>query len=69
LTIIRLSDGEKIARVASADDGYFRVLLAPGRYLVEPEQGQPFPTAPSQEVTVEAGRFTRIQVGYDSGIR
>jgi len=69
LSIIRLSDGEEIARVTSADDGRFRVPLAPGRCLVEPQQGQPFPTAPSQEVTVDAGRFTRIQVDYDSGIR
>jgi hypothetical protein len=65
----RAADGEIVAEAKSGDDGAFRIALEPGEYVVEPTQGNPLPTAPSQEVTVVAGRFTRIHVDYDSGIR
>lgn len=65
----RASDNHIAAEFRSADDGTFRVELPPGRYLVEPQQGDPLPIASPQEVTVVAGRFTQIHVDYDSGIR
>ena len=65
----RLSDGRVVASVRSGEDGAFRVVLAPGRYRVEPKRGEPLPIAPPQDVTVIADRFTRVRIDYDSGIR
>jgi hypothetical protein len=69
LQILRASDGKIVAEARSGADGSFRVALAPGRYVLQPESGQPLPTAPSQEFTVSAGQFTPVRVDYDSGIR
>ena len=69
IRIKSIPEGEVVAETTSGDDGRFRVALAPGRYLVEPEQGDPLPIASTQEVTVEPGAFTTIRIDYDSGIR
>ena len=69
IIIRRASDNYVAAEVRSAEDGTFRVELPPGRYLVEPQPGDPLPIAPAQEVTVVEGRFAQIEVDYDSGIR
>ena len=69
IRIKSIPEGEVVAETMSGDDGKFRVALAPGRYLVEPEQGDPLPIASPQEVTVEPGAFTTVRIDYDSGIR
>jgi hypothetical protein len=53
----------------SGTDGTFRVRLAPGRYLLEPQSGRPFPTSRPQTVTVHPHRYTSVTIRYDSGIR
>jgi hypothetical protein len=62
-------DGNVVTRVTSGDDGRFQVDLAPGEYALAPQNGDPYPTAPSQPVIVVAGQYTDIQVNYDSGSR
>lgn len=69
LRIKNLPGEDLVATVQSDEEGLFRVALEPGRYLVEPENGNPLPIAESQEVTVSPGRYTHIDVAYDSGIR
>ncbi len=69
IRIKSIPEGEVVAETMSGDDGRFRVPLAPGRYLVEPEQGDPLPIASPQEVTVKPGTFTTVRIDYDSGIR
>jgi hypothetical protein len=69
LRIARASDGKVVAETKSGADGVYRVALAPGRYVLQPVNGEPLPIAPSQEFTVAAGRFTTVRVDYDSGIR
>jgi hypothetical protein len=69
LRIERESDGKVVTETKSAADGSFRVALAPGRYVLEPVNGNPLPVASPQDFTVEAGRFTMVDVRYDSGIR
>lgn len=64
-----IPEDELVAEVTSGADGKFRVPLAPGRYLVEPQPGEPLPYAWPQEVTVQPGTFTSIRIDYDSGIR
>jgi hypothetical protein len=58
-----------VTRVLSSTDGYFSVGLAPGRYLLVPQAGHPFPIGLPQTFTVAAGRYTRVTVHLDSGIR
>ena len=69
LRIVRASDGRVVAETRSATDGSFRVALPPGDYVLEPVNGNPLPIAQPQDFTVPAGRFTTVQVDYDSGIR
>jgi hypothetical protein len=56
----------------SAANGRFSIRLAPGAYVVTPlaRRGSPFPRPPRpSQVTVRAGRFTRVTITYDTGIR
>ncbi|MEA2315112.1 MAG: hypothetical protein QOI03_1804 [Solirubrobacteraceae bacterium] len=63
------STGRLLARVRSSTQGYFSVRLAPGRYVLTPESGHPFPTSSPQSVVVYRHRYTSVTVRYDSGIR
>jgi hypothetical protein len=58
-----------VTTTRSGEDGRFRVGLRPGRYLLRPEPGDPFPTAADQEVEVVEGVFTGVTILYDTGIR
>jgi inhibitor of cysteine peptidase len=69
IRIRSISDDRVLAEVTSGEDGRFRITLVPGRYLLEPQQGDPLPRASTQEVTVVAGQFTHVRIDYDSGIR
>jgi hypothetical protein len=63
------NDSREVIRFRSGADGRFRVRLNPGDYVLEPLGGNPFPTAPSQTVTVEKGAFSQVLIQYDTGIR
>jgi hypothetical protein len=58
-----------VARVQSSALGRFRIALAPGAYLLLPENGRPYPRSSQQVATVRAHRYTRVVISYDSGIR
>lgn len=59
-----------ITTVASGADGRFEVRLAPGTYRVVPQVAEVLPiAAPLENIVVAAGRFTEVQVDFDSGIR
>jgi hypothetical protein len=66
---VRDAEGDHVTRVRSGEDGRFRVGLVPGRYTLDPEDGDPFPTATDQEVDVLPGSFTEVVVSFDTGIR
>ena len=66
---IRDEGGRRIVRLRTGDDGRFRVGLVPGRYLLFPESGDPFPLAVEMEVEVGSGAFTDVTVWFDTGIR
>lgn len=61
--------GSLVAQVHSSAKGRFRIVLAPGTYLLVPQQGQPFPTSSRQTVKVHPDRYTRVVIRYDTGIR
>jgi len=66
---VRSAIGAPLTRVHTGEDGRFRVGLAPGRYILDPEGGDPFPSASVQEVEVVAGVYTEVVVSFDTGIR
>ena len=66
---VRRLDGRTVTRIRSGEDGRFRVGLRPGAYRLDPESGNPFPSATEQEVEVEAGRYTEVVISFDTGIR
>ena len=61
--------GHIVAEVRSDPDGRFRIILAPGTYVLRPESGAIYPHAPAQTVTVTRDHFTPVHIVYDSGIR
>jgi hypothetical protein len=72
LTIRRVSDNGVAARVATKADGGYSVRLKPGRYTVSarPASGHSLPTCPGPvRATVRSGRYTRVAIDCDSGIR
>jgi hypothetical protein len=66
---VRSRNGRPPTQVVSAQDGTFRVGLFPGFYTIHPAPGDPFPTAPDQEVVVLDNEFTHVTIHFDTGIR
>ena len=59
-----------VATVSSGADGRFEVRLPAGTYDIRPQSAEVLPIGtPVDSVEVEAGRFTEVQVDFDSGIR
>jgi hypothetical protein len=72
LTIRRVSDNGVAARVATKADGSYSVRLKAGRYRVSarPASGRSPPSCPPPvTATVHSGRYTRVAIDCDSGIR
>ena len=57
------------ARVKSGTDGTFSTALEPGTYVIEADGGQTPPTLKPITVKVEQGRYSDVEVNFDSGIR
>lgn len=66
---VRTAGGESVTRVRSGEDGRFRVGLRAGRYVLHPEDGDPFPVASEQEVDVRKSVYSEVTVSFDTGIR
>jgi hypothetical protein len=67
--MVTSSGGRVIVRFRTDEDGRFRVLLAPGDYILHPESQNAMPFAAEQPFTVLPGQFTQVVLTYDSGIR
>ncbi len=59
--------GRRVASVRAGTSGYFRVRLAAGRYLLKGAAG--LPRLAPVKVIVHRGRFTKVTLTFDSGIR
>ena len=66
---VRDGGGDHVTRIRSDENGRFRLGLLPGRYRLEPRNGDPFPHASPLEVTVRAREWLAVTVYYDTGIR
>jgi hypothetical protein len=69
LTILSENDRNVVGRVQAGQDGYYKVALRPGRYIVHPESPRAIPRAADAEVVVVEHQYTRLDITYDSGIR
>jgi hypothetical protein len=58
-----------VARVQSSATGQFRIALAPGTYLLIPQNGRPYPRSSPRLATVHSHRYTTVRISYDTGIR
>jgi hypothetical protein len=70
--VVTSADGrDVVARSRSSADGSFRMELPAGTYLLSASNlaGDPLPRAQPQAVEVLDGRFTRVLVEFDSGVR
>jgi hypothetical protein len=56
-------------RVTAGGDGYYRISLAPGTYIVQAESPGALPAGGELVVAVWPHEFTRQDVVYDTGIR
>ena len=66
---VTTSSGKRVIRIQTDENGYFKIPLAAGEYILHPESPNVMPYASEQPFSVEAGMFTEITVNYDSGIR
>jgi len=63
-------DGKMVKRFSSGDDGKFKVSLPAGEYVVKSDSSSSIlPRMAPVNAVVETGKFTRIDIGFDSGIR
>jgi hypothetical protein len=71
LQVLSAGDGSEAARVASGEDGKFRIELPPGDYIVRQvrAEGRPYPMGGEATVTVKAGQFSSVTLHFDSGMR
>jgi hypothetical protein len=64
-------DGDVVETVESGSDGAFSVRLPAGSYQLVPRspEDSPLPYAAPLDTTIVAGKTTKVQIAYDSGIR
>ena len=67
--VVNNSNGREVAKVQTDEQGRFKIPLEPGEYILHPESPNVMPFADEQVFVVEAGRFTQVNITYDSGIR
>jgi len=70
--VVWSADGDReVARFETGSDGRFRVALPPGSYRVGPpsQTGGFLPRGSEETVTVVPGKFVRVTINFDSGMR
>ncbi len=68
IAIRRQPTNRLAATVRTSANGRFTVALAPGRYLLVPQSGRPYPRSSPQAATVSPNRYTSVVISYDTGI-
>ncbi len=68
LTVLT-TDQQKVKQFETDANGYFHVALPTGEYILHPESPNIMPHARDISFSVVEGKYTRLDVTYDSGIR
>ncbi|MEX5259337.1 hypothetical protein [Kocuria sp. CPCC 205263] len=65
------TEGEVVGRTSSDQTGTFELALPPGNYQIQASnmEGAPLPDAEQVTVNVCRGKFTRVTIKFDSGVR
>ena len=66
---VTTTGGKRVVQIQTNKNGYFKIPLAAGKYILHPESPNVMPFAGEQNMIVEDGKFTQVVVNYDSGIR
>jgi hypothetical protein len=69
LTVLSGSSHLRVIQFQTDANGYFRVALSPGEYIMHPESPNIMPHATDENFTVQQHEFAQVNVSYDSGIR
>ena len=68
--VVKTADEQQeLSSFSSDQDGTFKVKLAPGTYMLVPENKGIYPRGQSQKVVVKVNNFTQVNISFDSGIR
>ena len=67
--LVFVRNGVEAARAKTLSDGSFRVVLAPGTYVVRSLRKFPIGGMHPRTVTVRQGRFAVVRLSIDTGIR
>jgi hypothetical protein len=62
------SDRQVITKLQTDVNGYFKVPLPPGIYILHPLSGQPLPHTVDQTVSLSANKYTQGTILYDTGL-
>ena len=71
-TLVVWGEGDReVARFETGSDGRFRVALAPGTYRIgpPPTTGRFLPRAGEETITVQPGKYAKVTITFDSGMR
>jgi hypothetical protein len=69
LTILAEGSSQVVAQIQADAQGFYRIALAPGHYLLRRESPGIRPFAADVPFLVQAHQFTRLDVVFDTGIR
>lgn len=71
LTAARADTGVVVATTTSGPDGWFRLPLVAGRYLLQAVNlaGTPYPRSSPVTVVVGPGHYTGLTVAFESGLQ
>jgi len=69
VVLVFVRNGVEAARTKTLPNGSFRVVLAPGTYVVRSLRKFPIGGMHPRTVTVRQGRFAVVRLSIDTGIR
>ena len=69
VTLVFSRNGREVRRARTNDEGRYRVTLAPGRYVVRTTARALLRIVEPTRVRVPRGRYARVNLSIDTGIR
>jgi hypothetical protein len=63
------SDTKNLTQFQTDANGYFKLTLPAGTYILHPLSGETFPRAADHTIVVTANHYTQVSILYDTGLR